>query len=122
MSLGIVKEVLGRHNSLEKVKRIVARWLRAQICIDRRAIAEPVLDSLLRLAELLIFQVGAEETDQLLKTNKAKLSGLTPSWSNGVFGRPGGLVTKERPWRSKGGFRIHGGCKFPILLPETRLA
>ena len=37
-SLGAVKEILGRHNSREKVKRIEARWLWAQICIDREAI------------------------------------------------------------------------------------
>ena len=50
------------------------------------------------------------------------MTGLEPSWSKGALGKPGGLVTKERLWRSKGGIRIHKGCKYPILLHEGRLA
>ena len=57
-----------------------------------------------------------------MKTNKAELIGLTPSWSNEVYGRPGDWVTRGRLWRSKGDFGIHGVCKFPILLPGSQLA
>ena len=54
-----------------------------------------------------------------MKTNKAELTGLTSSWSKGVYGRPGGWVTRGRLWRSKGNFGIHRVCEFPIWLPGT---
>ena len=117
---GVVKEILDRYTNYQKVKRIIARWLQAQICSDREAILEPATVQTLRLAELLIFQVGAEETDQLMRTNKEKLAGLAPCWSKGVFGSPGGWVTRGR--LRKGIFSILGVHELPILLPESRLA
>ena len=97
-ALGVVKDILDRYTSTrytgtpvyERVNRIIAKWLQAQISSDREAILEPATVQTRRLAELLIFQVGAEETDQLMRTNKEKLAGLAPCWSNGVFGSPGG--------------------------------
>ena len=113
---------MDRYNSYEKVKRIVAWWLQAQIRIrrDRGTILEPPAVETLRFAGLLIFQVGAEETDRFIRTNKEKLNDLTPSWSKGVFGSPGGWVTRGR--LQKGIFSILGVHKLPILLPETQLA
>ena len=119
-SLGVVKEILDRYSSYEKVKRIIARWLQAQIRSDRGAILDPTTVETLRLVGLLVFQVGAEETDQFMRTNKENLTGLAPSWSKGVFGSPGGWVTRGR--LRKGIFSILGVHELPILLPETRLA
>ena len=101
-SLGVVKEILDRYNSYEKVKRIIARWLQAQIRLrrDRGAILEPPTVETLRLAGLLIFQVGAEGTDRLMRTNMEKLTGLALSWSKGIFS-------------------ILGIHELPILLPES---
>ena len=110
-ALGVVKEIVDWYTNYEKVKRIIARWLQAQICSDRESILEPATVQTLRLAELLVFQVGAEETDQILRTNKEKLSGLAPSWSKGVFGSPGGWVTRGR--LRKGIFSILGVHKLP---------
>ena len=81
---------------------------------------EPPMVKTLRLAGLLIFQIGAEETDRYMRTNKEKLAGLAPSWSKGVFGSPGGWVTRGRLW--KGIFSILGVHELPILLPETQPA
>ena len=105
---------------LGTVERIIARWLQAQICSNREAILEPTTVQTLRLAGLLIFQVGAEKTDQYMKTNKEKPTGLAPRWSKGVFGSLGGWVTRGR--LGKGIFSILGVHKLPILLPESRLA
>ena len=88
-SFRVVREILNQHNDVKKVKRIIARLLRAQVYNDVEALKDPPLKSLLGLAKLLILQVQ-EETDQYLRVNKEKLTGLDPSWSKVALGRPGG--------------------------------
>ena len=55
----MVRDILNGHDDVEKAKRILARWLPAQVYNDIEALKEPPLKSLLGLAKLLIFQVGA---------------------------------------------------------------
>ena len=72
--------------------------LQAHVKTEWQAIWERVTVSNLRIAEQLIYQVGGEETDDVMTTKQGRkmLTGLDPYWSKGKNGLPGGWVTKGR--------------------------